>query len=349
MIRTRASKIGAATLIGAAITALLWPMPRWTSAEPPKGGDPQAQSGDVGGKSEVETRQRLREAIRRRLESSRRESERLEQIAKAIDEGKSFDELRQLMPESGRWARGGPGGGGRNFGELLLRRIEESRGGEGFTDVDTLGPTTLPGMGPGRGSGPDAGPRRSDQIGSAGERVLSEEDRQAVRDVLVAAAPGILQKLDELQKLDPAQAERKFSEAWPRMQFLMEMRLRDRGLYELTLGDVRFGREAMEAARELVAMERRGVAQDSGAYAKQQAALRAALAAQFEQRTRILQHQMDRMRERQAAMARDIGTRPDRQTDVVNRNAAAMIERERRRVERGSSDGAKEPRRSGGT
>lgn len=324
---------------GSAIAAVLWVSPSMTSAEPPAvppassqpTGDQAAQ--EPAGKSDPEMRQRVREAVRRRLDNMRRETERLEQLAKALDDGKTLDEIRQQMPDSGRWTRqaAGPGGGGRMFGEALLRRLEDRRGGgEGF-DLDTLGPTPLQGIG-----NEDPSQRHEPKGGS--DHVLSDEDRAGVRDVLSAAAPGILKKIDELEKLDPQQAAKKFAEAWPRMKFLMDMRSRDRVQYDLTLGDVRSGREAMEAARIIVDMEKRGVQPGSSEYEKGQAALRTALGAQFEQRTRILQHQMDKMRERQAGMARDIATRSERQAEVVNRNVASLLDRERRRQDR-SKDG----------
>lgn len=330
---------GMMAIVGVAATMPLWLAPAWTAAEPPAATtEPKAQ--EPSSRNEPEMRQRLREAVRKRLENARRDADRLEQLAKALDDGKTFDEIRQLMPENGRWARTGANAGGRNFGEMLLRRMEEQRGGDGFADLDHLGPTPLTGVGqgqPGGGRGP-----------SAPERALTAEEKDAVRDVLTAAAPGTLKKIDDLRAIDPAQAERKYAEAWPRMKFLMEMRSRDRGMYDLTLGDVRAGREAMEAARAIVNMEKRGVLAGSDEYKKGEAALRTALSAQFEQRTRILQHQMEKMRERQATMARDIATRSEREADVVSRNAASLVERERRRQERGP-EGAKEPRPASGT
>lgn len=342
-------RAGMMAVVGAAAAMPLWLAASWTAAEPPASpSEPKPQ--ETAGRSDPEMRQRLREALRKRLENARKETDRMEQLARALDEGKSFDEIRQMMPESGRWMRssgGGPGASGRNFGEMLLRRVEDHRGGDGFSEVDNLGPTSLPGMGP-RPAGSGAGGEGGDRASSVPERALTDEERGAVRDVLTAAAPGTLKKIDELRALDPAQADRKYAEAWPRMKFLMEMRSRDRGMYDLTLGDVRAGREAMEAARALVGMEKRGVQPGSDEYKKGEAALRAALGTQFEQRTRILQHQMDKMRERQATMARDIATRSEREADVVNRNAAALVERERRRQERGA-EGSKAPARSSGT
>ncbi|MBY0310540.1 MAG: hypothetical protein K2W85_00570 [Phycisphaerales bacterium] len=347
-------RAGVMAMVGVAAAMPLWLATAWTAAEPPApASEPKAQEPAVRGDPEM--RQRLREALRKRLENARKETDRMEQLAKALDEGKSFDEIRQMMPESGRWMRssgsgagGGAGGGGRSFGEMLLRRIEDHRGGDGFSEVDTLGPTSLPGMGPRPGGGGGAGAEGVDRPSGMPDRALTDEEREAVRDVLTAAAPGTLKKIDELRALDPAQADRKYAEAWPRMKFLMEMRSRDRAMYDLTLGDVRAGREAMEAARALVAMEKRGVQAGSDEYKKGEAVLRGALGTQFEQRTRILQHQMEKMRERQATMARDIATRSEREADVVNRNAATLVERERRRQERGS-ERSKEPARTGGT
>lgn len=343
-------RAGVMAMVGVAAAMPLWLATAWTAAEPPApASEPKAQEPAVRGDPEM--RQRLREALRKRLENARKETDRMEQLAKALDEGKSFDEIRQMMPESGRWGRssgGGPGAGGRNFGEMLLRRVEDHRGGDGFSEVDTLGPTSLPGMGPRPTGGGGAAGEGGDRASSAPERALNDEEREAVRDVLTAAAPGTLKKIDELRTLDPSQADRKYAEAWPRMKFLMEMRSRDCAMYDLTLGDVRAGREAMEAARALVAMEKRGVQAGSDEYKKGEAALRGALGTQFEQRTRILQHQMEKMRERQATMARDIATRSEREADVVNRNAATLVERERRRQERGS-ERSKEPARTGGT
>lgn len=301
------------------------------SSDEPTSGQNATQPGDDGRRIDPQARERLRELLRKRIEWQRKEIERLEAIAKAMDEGKSFDEIRESMPEVFRSRSGGM----REFAEFVSGRNE---GGERTTpDVDRLGPSPMP-PSPGSMDG-----RRGERRGHGerqgqtdARRPLTAEDRQAIRDFLSATSPSLHNKLVELEKQDPAEAERKFAEAMPRLRFILEQRARDPEMYALRLNDIKLGRESLEAARAVAESEGKGVDPNSRDHQKKVETLRVALERQYDHRTQILQLEAAKTKDRAEKSDREIAKRPERRNEIVSKNLREMIERERKRMEKAS-------------
>jgi hypothetical protein len=288
------------------------PAPTQPSDQNPKTGEP----GETHPNADPEFRHRWRERIQRALDARRQELDRLEAALKALDEGKTVEEVRQMYPDLPRF---GNRGEGQEHGPMGDGRHTD--GG----DVDRLGPQMMGGGRRGGGApGPDQAPHQ-----------LTADERQSVRDILEATSPQLFKHLQELEKSNPAEAERNIGESFPRLRFLLDLRKRDKQLYDLKLKDIRHGREAFEAARAIAELDRRADA-DTGERSKLEASLRSALTAQYNVRTQAMQREAEGLKERGASLKADAEKRDAQAGAVVEKNMKAMIEREKKWLEKRS-------------
>jgi hypothetical protein len=331
---------------------------------PPMGGPDGREDGPGGGPdgrrgTQEEMRRRIREFLQRQVDASRRRQERMEQALRMLDEGKTLEEIHAALPDlphpgqrgegRGEGRRGGPNGPGGPDGF-------DGPGPGGRDDrarVDDLGDATGlrepggPGGPGGAGGRPEGGPRDGRHDGARGDgprgdgprgerdgprdpaRPLTPDEREAVRDFLRVAAPGILAKLEQLEKSDAPAAQRRWAEALPRVRPLLDLRTRDRALYDLRLEDIRRGRESMDAARAVAEAESNGSRGDAEAARTR---LRDALRAQYRVRTQLLAHDLTKGKERMNGMQADLDARSSREDAVVDKNVRDLVEREARRL-----------------
>lgn len=304
----------------------------------------QAEPGTVGRDNADRLRRAARNLIERRLEQTRQAEARLQRALARLDGGATLEDLRDEFPELQRQGRGdnqdwpsGPGrmdGADSSFPTPPARGNPSSRSGTplGGPDFNELGPSP-DGMGP--------GPKNSRSPRHDGP--LTSDQRQAIRDFLRSASPGMLPMIERLERDDPAEAEKRFAEMLPRVRFLIEMREREPELYNLKLQDIRLGRESVEAARRLAELDKRGPGAEPGEITGQSDRLRTALSEQYDVRGQILAHEVSRLQERQAEVAKEIQGRPARRDEVVQKMMSTLVEREKQRMERRGGDGRHKP------
>jgi len=170
---------------------------------------------------------------------------------------------------------------------------------------------------------------------------MTDEDRAAVREFLKVAQPRLFEMLQRFEREDPAEAQRKLAEAFPRVRPLIELRSTDPALFELRMKDLRLGREAMEAARWLADQEgSSGDISDADRAARQQP-LREALAAQFDARTEIMRHDLEMQTRRHDEAKRELANRASGRDEAVDSMMTRLLSRERERLRRG--DGRDDP------
>ena len=265
----------------------------------------------------------LRERLRQRREQLRRSQERVERALKMLEEGESSESLREEYPEFFRERQGGG----------------EPDGAAPF-DRPIPGDGEMPMSGPGRGGrGRDRGPM---------DRPMTDEDRAGVREFLKVAQPRLFEMLERLEKENPAEAQRKLAEAFPRVRPLMELRQTDPGLFELRMKDLRLGREAMEAARWLADHEDSPRDVSEADLAAKQKSLKAALGAQFDARTEIMRHELAMQTRRHEEAKNELERRAADRDQAVESIMARILERERERLRRGDGPDDLPPMREPG-
>lgn len=311
----------------AAVALLLCGAPAAHADEPPASQPAQpAPTDDSGARdhargdrrpqaaTDPELRKKFREMLARRLESRRREIEKLDQALKLIDEGKSFDDLRALFPDV---PHPGQRGEGR---DQWIRRWEE--GGPG---MQPEGPTPN-GASPGRGPTEPARP-------------LTNEERTSVREILSVTAPKTLDKLRELEKSKPEEAEKQYSETFRRSRYLLETRKKDQRMFELRLQELRHARRAGEEAQAIAEIDAPksgpATAPASGGEsdrAQHMSDLRKALRELYSVRTEIMQRDSQRM-------GTEAAERAAKQDEAVEKSVNEMIDRAKRKGSRGGPGG----------
>lgn len=270
--------------------------------------------------SDSELRKRGRELLVRGIESRKRELEAIEKALQLIEQGKTWEEIRTLVPELPRFGARGEErerwGGGRQ---------------QGGDDLNRLGaPGGMP-QGDGKGMGP--GNKSSDP-----PHVLTEEERATVREVLAATAgQDTVNRLRELEKTDAAKADQQYARSLDRMRFLIDLRKRDRQMFDLKAQDIRHSFEAGALARSIADIDK-SPTPDTALRQRKVELLRAALLAQYNIRTQIMQRDVERSADRAAEMTKEIEKRPAAAAEVVNKNVLDLIEREHRRRERAGSE-----------
>ena len=301
--------------------------------------DDRAHNGDKSSQptpNDPELRKKAREIMARVLENRKHEIETLEKALRLIDEGKSLDEVHALLPDLPRM---GQRGEGREQWQRRMERWGGMSGPDGQDDVNRLGgPGGLPqNMGQGGNTGPGGKPPTPDA-----PRLLTDEDRVTVREILAATSPKTLKGLLDLEKSKPAEADKQYTRSLDRMRFLIELRKRDPQGFALKAQDIRHGMEAGEIARAIGEMDK---SPDPNTEQRQQKveALRMALLNQYNVRTLLMQRDIDRNKDRAAEIARDIEKRPAQAAEVVDKNVRDMIEREHRRREKQNAEGEHRP------
>lgn len=309
-----------------------------------------------GGAAREEARQRVRRAMAERLAQMKRDQADVERVITMMDEGKTIEQIREALGTAasprlmdllrGRTREGGPRGAGMGVGEGDGRR-----GPGGGADADLLGevPGATPGRRPGgpeggpRGEGAESGPADGPPEGPGrrggggrpgrdeGPMELTDEDRAAIREFVAATAPGMAKMFAELEKRDPEAAEKRLREVAPRFRDLLDLRKRDRRLYDLRMIDVREGREALEAAREIVRLDGEGVETSDARHAAATARLRGAIAKQIDARGEAVEHELKKMQERIADGQADLAERGKKKDRLVDEAVARMLQRERGR------------------
>lgn len=299
-----AMALGAGTALGAP-----QPEPRGERALRPL--PPHGQEGAGG-------RRVLREMIERRLEFARRQMERMERALRMLDDGADPAEVEAEFPDIGR-GPGGPGGGA-------------SAGPGGMIDGEPFdGP---PGQ-RGQGRGPrEGGPGGEGRREPPPDRPLTDEERAAVREFLRTAQPRLHEMFIELEKADPDEAARRMREMFPRFRPIIELRQNDPALFELRMRELRAGREAMEAARRLIEIERDAGAPEADR-ARAEEAFRGAVVAHLEARADIGRHDLNRQIEHARRELAELDRRASERESEVLRFMQRMIERERQRARDG--------------
>jgi predicted GIY-YIG superfamily endonuclease len=318
-----------------------------------------------------ELRQVFRQDLQRRAERLRRDQEALQTALRMIEEGKSLDEIRAILPERpdranhlGPGRRGRPDGGmdGPSAGPGAPDRRPGPDGpngrgpdGERRNDpLDALGGPRGPEGGPDGGPRPDR-PDHPDRLGDRNQRPredrsgpISDADRTTIHDFLKSTAPRAAQALEQLEKTDAPAAERKYREILPRIRMFTDLRERDPEAYDFRLRDIKNGRESIEAARALARLEREGVKDTDDRYTKERERLRLALEKQYDSRTDALKHELDRMRDRLRSSEQDLADRPAKRATTIEKVITLLVERERKAKDRpprrhGEDDGDAPP------
>ncbi|MBX3403352.1 MAG: hypothetical protein KF699_08080 [Phycisphaeraceae bacterium] len=307
----------ASASVAAPVSAPVQPEPR---------GEHGARPAPQGSRDAAVGRRMLRELIERRLEFSRRQQERMERALRMLEEGADPADVEAEFPDIGRGPSGPAGAGGPPGGMM---------------DGDM-------GDGPPGPRGPGRGQREPGGSGSGGrepplDRPLTDEERAAVREFLRTAQPRLHEMFAELEAADPDEAARRLREMFPRIRPMIELRQNDPALYELRMRELRTGREAMEAARRFIEVERTASSPEAER-TRAEAALRAAVGAHLDARAEIGRHELARQIERaQRDLAEIEGRSADRDADV-QRMMTRMIERERQRARDGDKPHGDEAR-----
>ena len=304
--------------------------------------DDRTRAGDKAGQpasNEPELRKKAREIMTRVLDNRRRELGTLEKALRLIDEGKSLDEVHSLLPDLPRMGQRGEGR------EQWQRRMERWGGmsdTDGPEDENRRGGSG--GMSQNMGAAPGGAGSGGKPSNPDAPRVLTEEDRVTVREILAATSPKTLKGLQDLEKTKPAEADKQYSRSLDRMRFLIDMRKRDPRMFELKAQDIKQGMEAGEIARAIGELDKSPTPPPNTEQRQQKVeSLRATLLAQYHVRTQLMQRENDRAKDRAGEMARDIEKRPAQAAENVDKHVREMIEREHRRREKQTSEGEHRP------
>lgn len=323
----RARLIGSLTL-SVALAALSSAPHAWAQAGEHAGGSVGAGADRDDAPAEPgPMRERVRTFLTRTIETTKPRLERMEKALRLVNDGASLEQVRALFPEALRPERAG------ERGEWLNRldRLGEPggrRSGDDLNDPDMDGP------GP-RRDGP--GPRGSrgrddDEPGSSRASALTEDDKVFIREFLKASDPSLLPKLEELEKRDPDAVAKRYSEMWPRVRFLHEMRSRDPELYALRLQEITLGREAVDHAKWIVRWDHESkvnppTTKDPKERSDREAKLRQVLSQQFQLRGKVMTYELSKLRERLDRGAKEIAERGKDESKVVDETMRTMLQR----------------------
>lgn len=302
-------------------------------ADPPKppASQPATDVSEPGGLARqwldlpvAERRQRFREFLATRLERAERTRQALADALKAVDDGIPLEDVIAAYPadlRAGIWI----GPGGRGEGRPGSRRVPGGGPPSNDENFDELGPVV-----------PEGGRVDRPPPGGRGERdasgPVSESEREAFDEFLVAAAPGIHAMLRELRAKDPERADRKLREGLPRIRWLMDLRERDPEAYRLRLLDIRHGREAFEAARALAAFDRENTGDQAKSSAEREVLserVRTALREQYEVRGKLLEHEISRLDQDLSKRRSELAGRAGGREAAISRGFDKLRERAR--------------------
>lgn len=354
-------------------------------ATAPEAQSRQADSQPSGTAREV-ARERLRQVVNRHLQISQDRLERLRRLQQQLDEGTPLPEIRREFNDLLALLGEGPGGPGAGPGRRreagggpdVLPNLEPGRVLDrpgAFDDLDRPlpGSSALEPRGDQTRRGPNAGPGgrnqpdhprrpalddrgdrpdRPDRNTSAQVIEVGEAELSFVEEFLESSAPRVLERFRELRKRDPEEARRRFVEMFPRVRFLYQMREHDPEMFRLRLQDIRAGREALEAARDVAMFDSLS---ESGATTSPDREikvdrLRQALRHQYQVRTDIMKLDLATAKSHSDTLAADIEKRAAPGTADVEKFVQSLIDREskwlkRRGMSEGDRPGVDERRR----
>jgi hypothetical protein len=364
--------LAAAWLHGVVVVAQTAPPPAHDEPPPPAAGEERRGPGDEdrAGRGpgtrdgwlrqwmelpEGERRARFREFLSSRRNRAERIQAALDEAIRSVDRDVPIEQVMEafpadlrgdLRPGGGRGA-GGPmgegtrgGSGGGPGGEM-----GGDHGAQSLDKLNELGPVVPGDEGPGEGGpgGRGRGPRE-------GRGTLSDVDRQAFDEFLGSAAPRLQMMFRKLREQDANAADQRVMEGLPRIRWLLELREKDREMYDLRLKDIRAGREALEAARGLAALDREGTNETGDKRSKLEGDLKRALETQYDLRGQILGREISRLENDLGKRREEMGKRADGRTATVERTSKSLVERakemgRRMREHRGGGPKGEGPRR----
>lgn len=283
----------------------------------------------------AERRQRFRDFVASRLDRAERTQQALADALKAVDDGAPLDQVIADYPadlRAGFW--GGPGAGGRGEGGRGEGRIGGRRGPGNPAAPSPASDENFNELGPVM---PDnAGDQHQPPPRGRGERdestPITDAEREAFDDFLASAAPGVHRMMRELRSRDPDRADRKLREGLPRIRWLMDLRQRDPEAYRLRLQDIRHGREAFDAARDLAAYDREHTGDAAKSSAERQELterVRTALRDQYEVRGKLLEHEITRLDQDLSKRRSELAGRTGGREAAIGRGFDKLRERAR--------------------
>lgn len=272
-------------------------------AKAPSKARPKAeQDRERGDGAQAERRTRMRERLTRFLNEMREEQKKLEEAISKLEAGANMDDVRDALPER------------------FASRIR----------------------GPGEGTGePDGGPgpRRPGDRGPRAEQPFSEQDWEAVNAIIKHAQPEMLERFDELRKRDPDVAQRRMMAAYPRLRPLLEAYKHDRPGFDLRLEELVIIRKSLPLAKEIIELRRQGKTEESEEMKAARSKLRELAQRHFENRMKIMAHELEQMRQRLARREKELADQSANPERGVERSIEGLI----RQAERGQGDAENPP------
>jgi len=255
---------------------------------PPKA--PQAAP-DAPPAPDAPTPERLREFLAGRLERLRAEQNRLEEAVAMLDRGESPETVKQMLTP--RRDGGGP---------------EQGR----FMPGERHGP----GVGVAR-EGP--GPR--DQAPGGRPRILNDELRERVLNMIREKHPEAFRDLQRLREQDPQAFDRKIAEAAPRFLDAVKAQIEDPAAAESRKRMFEIGREVEETLRAIEGAE------DAGAREDLVRRLRELINEQFELRIGFQQRRLEGLERQIGQVRREIEEFQAQRDQLVDQRLVELIER----------------------
>ncbi|MFN7021301.1 MAG: hypothetical protein ACK4WH_08260 [Phycisphaerales bacterium] len=288
-----------------------------------------------------ERRARLRAYLVERQERARRIESALARAIKAIDDGAPVDDPDALMPAESREFRGVVPALGPPQDLPPQTGNGADHTGPGATDPDELGPVSLPGL-----TGPGRGPRAEESPPRPHEGPITEEDRAVVNEFMSSAAPHLIEMFRQFEQKSPERAEARTREMLGRIRWLIDLRRSDRGEYDLRLEDIRHGREAFDAARELARFDRDGADRSPAQRDEIVARMRAALNEQYRVRGAMIGREIARLESDLDQRRSELARREEARDSAIARTMEKLTERaaefmkRRERGKKGREDAA---------
>lgn len=271
-----------AAICGTAGVAWTQPPPEERGAERRMERGPEGEAGPRGDREAIVTR------LERRLSDLEREKERLARALERLRQGESPAEVRRdLAPEGGELPRG-------RMGERPRDRRGRGEGPEGRAGGER------PGAERGGPDGPpvERGPMERGMEGGP----QSPEERERLMATMREHMPGLAALVERVPEEG---RERMLRRIAPRVREAMALKERDPKLFELKAAELRGGIAVMAAARsarELSRRERDGEAEIAPKRDAAKAALREAMAAQFDTRAELQRHEVELLAARLEAL-----------------------------------------------
>lgn len=280
------------------------------------------------------------------LERTRADMERrlkiVEEAQAMLKRGESLDAVRdflksknmnimaRLVDERRRGPAAGPAGP-RGLGV----RDRSDRGGMrrmmGDRDSAALppgppGPPDDPRDGPGGPGGPGPGPGRDGRP----PLMITVEEHQVIRDVLVQLMPQRLADLDDLAAKDPPEGERQFMKLVdsPRVRALIELRRSNPEAFRLRVEEFTAAAECSRRARAVVDLEAANAPAEK--IEAERAALRAAAEGLFDKRINGLSMEVERLADKAASIRAELDEQTAHRAEHINRSIEQAIERAKR-------------------